>query len=123
MSNKLNGNGGNDVLNGLGGDDILSGGAGADEFRFFANSGNDEIIDFVSGLDKIHLAEIDANASVAGDQAFSFVGDAAFTAAGQVRTYSDGGDNFLSGDVNVDGIADFTINLGTSTALSTDLFL
>ena len=84
VSNQLNGNGGNDVLNGLGGDDILSGGAGADEFRFFQNSGNDRITDFTSGSDRIHLLEMDANTGTAGDQAFAFVGNAAFTGvAGQ----------------------------------------
>lgn len=111
------------MLNGLGGNDILSGGAGADEFRFFANSGNDRITDFVSGSDKIHLIEIDANASLAGDQAFAFIGNAAFTAAGQLRTYSNASGNYLAADTNGDGIADFTINLGNSSIAVTDLFL
>ena len=123
VANTLNGNGGNDVLNGLGGNDILSGGAGADEFRFFADSGNDRITDFTSGSDKIHLTEIDANGAVAGDQAFAFIGNAAFNAAGQLRTYSDATGNYLAGDTNGDGIADFTINLGSSSIAVTDIFL
>jgi serralysin len=121
VSNKLNGNAGNDVLNGLGGDDILTGGAGADEFRFFDNPGNDRITDFVSGVDKINLMEVDANINAAGDQNFTFIGNNAFTGlAGQLRTYSEGGMNFVAADVNGDGLADFTINLGTSNAIATD---
>lgn len=124
VSNKLNGNGGNDVLNGLGGDDILSGGAGADDFRFFQNSGNDRILDFTSGSDKIRLTEIDANVNTAGDQAFTFVGNAAFSGvAGQLRTYVQGGNNYVAGDTNGDSVADFSINLGSSTVVVTDFFL
>jgi Ca2+-binding RTX toxin-like protein len=81
----LNGGSGNDVLNGGAGADVLTGGAGADVFRFSALTdstvavgGRDTIRDFVSG-DKIDLHLIDANASLAGDQAFSFIGTNAFS--------------------------------------------
>jgi serralysin len=124
VSNQLKGNGGNDVINGLGGNDWLWGGAGSDEFRFFDNPGNDTIVDFLSGTDRIHLTEIDANAGVAGNQAFTFVGAAAFSgAAGQLRSYTSGGSNFVAGDVNGDGIADFTIATGASQAVLGDFFL
>ena len=123
VSNKLSGNGGNDVLNGLAGDDILTGGAGADEFRFTEIGGNDKITDFATGVDKIRLTEVDANSGVAGDQAFSFIGNSAFSGvAGQLRTYSQGGDNFVAGDVDGNGAADFTINLGNMPVASTDFF-
>ena len=121
--NKLSGNAGNDVLNGLGGDDILTGGAGADEFRFTETGGKDKIADFVSGTDKIGLTEIDANSTAAGNQAFTFIGNSAFSnVAGELRTYSAGGQNFVAGDVDGNGVADFTINLGTATAAATDFF-
>jgi serralysin len=124
VANVLKGNGGNDVINGLGGNDSLWGGAGADEFRFFANSGNDAILDFSSGVDKIHLAEIDANAQRTGDQEFKFIGDKAFSgAAGQLRTYQDGGHWFVAGDVNGDGIADFTIDTGSAHTIASDFIL
>lgn len=124
VSNKLNGNGGDDVLDGHLGDDIYTGGAGADEFRVSQIGGNEEIVDFTSGLDKIRLSEIDANTGVAGNQAFTFIGNAAFSnVAGQLRTYSQGGDNFIAGDVNGDGVADFTINVNNANVVVTDFFL
>ena len=122
VANKLSGNGGNDVLNGLGGDDILTGGAGADEFRFTDLGGTDKITDFASGSDKIHLTEIDANSGVAGNQNFTFVGSNAFSnTAGELRTFSQGGSNFLAGDVDGNGVADFLINLGNATIAPTDI--
>lgn len=124
VSNKLNGNGGNDVLDGAQGDDIYTGGAGADEFRVGEIGGNDKILDFTTGVDKIRLVDIDANTGVAGNQAFTFIGNAAFSGvAGQLRTYTSGGDNFLAGDVNGDGIADFTINTGAGAPVVTDILL
>jgi hypothetical protein len=36
-------------------------------------------------LDKIDVAAIDANTTLAGDQAFTFIGAANFSALGQVR--------------------------------------
>ena len=121
----LTGDAGANVLDGLRGNDVLSGGGGTDTFQFAPVSGHDRITDFVSGTDKIDLSLIDANttAGATGNQAFAFIGNAAFTAAGQVRTYSEAGENFLAGDANGDGVADFTINLGMATALQTDLFL
>jgi serralysin len=122
VANKLSGNGGNDVLDGLGGNDIYTGGAGADEFRVSEIGGHERITDFATGVDKIRLTDIDANSGIAGDQAFAFIGNAAFTGAGQLRTYSQGGENYIAGDVNGDGVADFTINLGNATVAATDFF-
>ncbi|WP_107498404.1 M10 family metallopeptidase C-terminal domain-containing protein [Thalassobius sp. I31.1] len=60
----LFGRGGNDALyGGVGaddlyggaGNDLLSGGGGADKFVFFANSGDDKIVDFQNNYDKINL--------------------------------------------------------------------
>jgi serralysin len=123
VGNRLTGNGGNDVLDGARGDDIYLGGTGADEFRVSEIGFNDLVLDFTSGVDKIRLSEIDANAGLTGNQAFTFIGDADFSGAGQLRTYTSGGEHFLAGDVNGDGLADFTINLMTASAVSTDIFL
>lgn len=57
--------------------------------------------------DQINLAEIDANVSVAGNQAFTYIGGAAFTAAGQVR-YAGG---VLQGSTDADTAAEFEIQL------------
>jgi len=124
VSNRLSGNGGNDVLDGSKGDDIYSGGTGADEFRISEIGFNDSIVDFTTGVDKIRLTEIDANAAVTGNQAFNWIGGSAFSGvAGQLRTYTQGGDHYIAGDVNGDGIADFTVNLHSATVVSTDIFL
>ena len=48
---------GNDKLNGREGNDSLLGGAGMDTFIFTGLPGNDRIIDFVNGTDKIDLSD------------------------------------------------------------------
>ena len=124
VANRLTGNGGNDVLDGAKGNDIYSGGAGADEFRISEINWNDEVLDFTSGSDKVRLSEIDANTGTADNQAFTWVGTAAFShTAGELRTYTQGADHFVAGDVNGDGIADFTINLNDATPVVGDFFL
>ena len=133
-ANTIQGNTGNNVLSGLNGNDIiiggtgqdtLTGGGGNDYFKFTASSDsstskNDTITDFVRGGDKIDLSAIDANTSVASDQAFTYIGAASFSAAGQLRLI----DNVLYGDVNGDKVADFKIALTGVTSLeSTDFVL
>ena len=121
----LNGGNGNDVLVGGTGADVLTGGAGADVFRFtsladstVAAGGRDTIRDFASG-DKIDLHLIDANASLPGDQAFSFIGTNAFSgAAGQLRYAASGGNTLITGDVNGDRVADFSILVSGAHAFS-----
>lgn len=137
-SNRLTGTDGGDFISGLGGrdylfggngDDILVGGAGFDDltggaghdtFRFTALSDSarggsrDHILDFnqnaldTLNYDQIDLSLIDANTKLAGDQAFDYIGGAAFDkVAGQLR-FENG---VLAGDVNGDGRADFEIAL------------
>ncbi len=88
----LEGGTGNDTLNGGAGQDTLTGGAGNDRFVFsaLADTGTaapDLIMDFVSGVDLIDLSALDANATLAGDQAFTAViaSTANFTATGQLK--------------------------------------
>ena len=73
----LSGGNGNDKLSGDWGADYLTGGNNADIFGYvtaqdsLVGLGKDTIADFTPGADKINLAGVDANASVAGNQAFS----------------------------------------------------
>ena len=77
------------------GRDVLIGGSGADRFVYtnaaHIGTGDDRdvIRDFKPGTDLLDLARIDANTQLPGNQAFSFIGAAAFTQAGQLR-YEDG---------------------------------
>ncbi|MBL0373110.1 hypothetical protein JJB09_13830 [Rhizobium sp. KVB221] len=54
-NNALSGAGGKDHLDGHKGNDILAGGAGADTFVFAKGSGQDTIMDFEKGHDRIDL--------------------------------------------------------------------
>ena len=114
----LNGGDGNDVLVGGAGQDILTGGAGGDAFFFTAltdstSAAPDKITDFSwADGDYIDLSRIDANTSLAGDQAFSFVNS--FTKqAGQATLTYDSASNTstFSADVDGDGVADFVLQI------------
>jgi serralysin len=156
LSNRLNGGAGNDRLIGGDGVDFLTGGAGNDVFVAEINATKvaskdgpislDVVLDFASG-DKIDLTGIDANTGVAGDQAFTFVGNAAGKGAGELSMQRFGnmnaaekalgmeldgfaGDSPFSGPVtvllgNVDGGAyDFAmVFVNTPTINTTDLYL
>ncbi len=107
---------GNDVLDGGAGVDKLEGGAGSDTFAFTDTDGvTDVIVDFTRGADKIDLSGIDAIAGTTADDAFSFIGSAAFSShAGEVR-FAGG---FVSGDVDGDGVADFAIQVSGASVLT-----
>jgi serralysin len=87
----------------------------------------DVINDFVPGLDRIDLSTLDANAALAGNQAFSapVVGgtfSGAFANAGDL--YFDNVAHVLYGNTDADAAAEFAIQLvGVSTLTATDLFL
>jgi Ca2+-binding RTX toxin-like protein len=108
----------NDTLNGGAGNDLLRGGSGNDVFLFGETGGSDRIFDFAKGQDKVNLAAIDAVTGGA-DNAFSFIGASAFGGvAGQLRAYNSGGNSWVAGDVNGDGVADFTIQTNVLLASS-----
>jgi serralysin len=125
VNNVLQGWNGNDALVGNGGKDTLSGGAGADRFYYVAltdsvvGANADLITDFSHAQsDRIDLAGIDASTAVAGNQAFTFIGAAAFSGvAGQLRYASSGGVTTVAGDVNGDSVSDFHIQLTGTIAL------
>jgi Ca2+-binding RTX toxin-like protein len=126
----LAGGDGDDLLNGGGGADVMTGGAGADRFRFSGyESGTgaaaDRIEDFTSGQDLIDLAGIDADLWTPGDQAFAFIGNAAFSgAAGELRFASEGNNIRLQAETNGDGFSDYEILLtGPVVPLISDFIL
>ncbi len=118
----LRAGGGSDVLIGGGGADSIAGFGGADTFRYDAASdsapGRSDLIgDFRSGLDKIDLSRVDANSAAAGNQAFSWIGAAAFSGvAGQLRAYDSGGYRWIAGDTDGDSDADILIAFHTTAA-------
>jgi len=113
----LKGGAKNDLIHGNQGADTLSGGGGADTYRYDStlesnSAARDHILDFTPGTDKIDLNRVDARTTVAGDQAFTWIGSNAFTgSAGQLRAYEQGGTWYVEGDVNGDAVADLVIAL------------
>jgi Ca2+-binding RTX toxin-like protein len=115
----ITGSASNDTIIGGGDDDNLIGGLGADQLtggegrdRFVFNTvaeigqgiSQDTILDFNSSLDIINLSAIDANTLIAGNQAFTFIGNSEFLGqAGQLRF----GVGILYGDTNGDAVSDF----------------
>ncbi len=129
--NNLDGSGGTDKINGAGGADILTGGTGPDQF-IYSNlsdstadtSGRDTILDFAKGQDRVNLSPIDANTKTSGDQAFTFIGGAAYSnKAGELRYGINGDQTIISGDVNGDGVTDFKIVLSGSISLGSADFV
>lgn len=145
LANQIRGGSGNDTLSGLAGKDTLMGGngddwlrggtgadllwgdGGADSFVFASTreAQGDTIMDFDRGLDRIRLDRIDANTALAGDQSFlrGFVDQ--FTGrAGELRLTAVDDGIRVSGDVNGDGVADFTFTvLGVAGLVSSDFVL
>ena len=120
------------LIGGLGADRLEGGGAG-DRFVFasIAETGlepgaRDLILDFGQGQgDRIVLQAIDADATLAGNQAFAFIGEGAFTAAGQVRFVQDaaGDRTLVEGNVDGDLAPDFRIELVGAPALAATDFI
>jgi serralysin len=121
-NDELVGGGGKDTLIGGAGVDVLDGGAAGDVFMFDQTS-VDRSTDVIRGFsgaqgDRVNLNSIDANTGLAGDQAFKFVGSAAFSGtAGELRVFVDAsGNQVAAGDVNGDRTADFLIQFTDSAA-------
>jgi Ca2+-binding RTX toxin-like protein len=89
---------------------VITGNAGADTFIFqrLEDSGSlqataDLISDFSSSQgDRINLSGLDANPSTLADNAFTYIGTAAFTAAGQARRSIDNGITYVELNTNAD---------------------
>lgn len=124
----------NDILAGGNGNDTLTGGLGIDTLRgnaqddtFVFNSTAEstalasDIIDGfdgagVAGGDVIDLSGIDADATLAGNQAFSFLGAVSSAAgigfgAGGLWVEDFGGQTRLFGNTDADGVIDFSVRI------------
>ena len=129
VANVLTGGSGNDSMDGAAGNDTLRGGIGADqttgglgldtfiwddgEFGAMTTTGADRIVDFSTAQgDKINLSLVDANTTTTADNAFTFIGAAAFSnVAGQLRYEVQGTNTIVMGDQDGNGAADFWIRL------------
>ncbi len=128
----IDGGDGADLLDGGVGKDTLTGGGARDVFQFrdgdfgASRSLADVITDFShADAEKIHLSLVDANVNAGGNQAFAFIGNGAFTGvAGQLHYAQQGGNTYVEGDTNGDGLADFVIALtGTHSLVASDFVL
>jgi Ca2+-binding RTX toxin-like protein len=126
----LGGTGNDTFILGSGGG-YVTGGGGADTFVFssIASTGTlsspSTISDF-SSADHDHIDLRTLEASVLGaNHSFHFIGAAAFShTAGELHYTVSNGSLLLSGDINGDGVADFSISLYHVTSLSAnDLIL
>lgn len=123
-ANRIEGGAGADLIRGSGGADRLTGGPGADRFIYgspaeagLGTTGRDLITDLES-IDRIDLSLIDAHSSLKGNQAFVFIGAAAFTAPAQLRYTLLNGEGLLEGNVDSNLGADFQIALAGAPALA-----
>ena len=137
LNDYVYGNDGNDRLYGDAGSDFMWGGTGSDAFAYtyLADSrigdGIDRIQDFEQGVDKIDLFLIDANANLAGNQAFTWAGMhmpevvQAGTLWGQAFAATNYAAEFVRvyADVNGDGMADMSIDVMSHTSLVASDFL
>jgi serralysin len=99
-----------------GGIDTVLGRDGVDEFRFLPAAVGPAATNATTlqdlnraGGEVINLAAIDAIGATLAEDAFSFIGTAAFSAAGQLRWQDQGATRLIQGEVNGDGVADVTI--------------
>ena len=104
-NDSLVGGSGNDTLYGHTGRDTLDGSLGYDTFVYTStaqskagSSNRDQIYFGTPGAfveDVIDTSNIDADTTIAGNQAFVFIGTAAFTAPGQIRVQAGGADTLI----------------------------
>lgn len=114
---------GNDTLHGDSYSQAFSGAAGND-----ALYGRDRVLDFSqTDGDLIDFSAIDANSTIADDQAFSFIGTDAFASGirGQLRFETRGdGNTWVQADLDGNTAVDFEIMLiGSRTLTAADFVL
>jgi len=134
-ANRLEGGGGADSLAGGRGTDSLTGGSGGDVFVFSSlvdshgyerrSDGKkyapDMLTDFTSGQDRIDLSGIDAVWGTAANEAFTFIGAAAFSGtAGELRIVHGPDRVQVLADVDGNQVVDFQIIVMGTTIVAGD---
>jgi Ca2+-binding RTX toxin-like protein len=112
--NTITGNNGANVIVGGLGIDTLRGNGGGDAFLWssIAEVGSDDVVDYSSAQgDVLHFTNIDADDTLNGNQDFTFIGTAAFTAPGQINWFTNGTDTFIQLNTDADLAAEGTIQL------------
>ena len=139
-ADRIHGRDGNDRLYGGDGDDVIAGGLGGD--RLAGNGGSDifkyasiaestpdraDLIEcFASGGaggDLIDLIAVDAQAGTFGNQAFSFIGAAAFSAEGRIRAVISGGHTLIEVNTAGMGEAEMLIELDRIVTITAEDFI
>jgi Ca2+-binding RTX toxin-like protein len=136
---RLEGGAGRDTILAGEGTDQMWGNADADIFRFTratesTTAFRDTVWDFVSAAmspanaaerDRLDLSGIDANTTLAGNQAFTWTGNGAFfKSAGDLWISASSSGTFVRCDTNGDAIVDFEIYLvGTTGLTAADIIL
>jgi serralysin len=130
---ELTGSSANNWLTGGLGADELRGRGGADQFVYTSitesevGAGHDLILDFSQAEgDRIRLNAIDAivTGGIGGNDAFTFIGSGAFSTAGQIRSFIQGGNTYIQGNVDGNLAPDFEIVLaGVHTLTAGDFIL
>jgi Ca2+-binding RTX toxin-like protein len=130
FDNFLTGNDGVNILAGGLGLDTLRGKGGADIFLWSSAAESspthpDVVADFNRAEgDVLHFTTMDADDTVAGDQNFTFIDTAAFTAPGQINWFTNGTDTFIQLNTNADLAADAVIQVnGVHTVDASWFFL
>jgi Ca2+-binding RTX toxin-like protein len=135
-NDSLQGGTGNDLMNGGQGADVMTGGSGSDKFVFTSVQDSlnlyglsDLITDFQKGSDKLDFSQIDANETVAGNQAFKLVaygGPNQVLGAGQMTAHYDVslGKTIIEANVDGDASNEFHLELsGNHVPTASDMIL
>jgi Ca2+-binding RTX toxin-like protein len=132
LANQITGTSGANTLNGGAGADTLTGGGGADVFVFLtvndsrAAVGIDLVTDFsFAAGDRIDVSALDANAGLAGDQAFNtlIAAGTGFTVAGQYRATAIAGGVQVEFNTDADAAAEFAIDISTAATPTAGWFV
>jgi len=117
FDNFLTGNDGINVIVGGLGIDTLRGNGGGDAFVWSSVgevglASPDVVADYsIAQGDVLHFTNIDADDTLNGNQDFTFIGTAAFTAPGQINWFTNGTDTFIQLNTDADLAAEGTIQL------------